>query len=351
MTPPSVLVVWFFLLLAMAIACASAKRLLSDSSLGLTQRKDIHDSNHIGSKLFGTRFLKVPYGGQRRKRKDEPDEGDYSDDNEEEKEGVESDDDHETMEDVEQASEGQEGNNSNQTDVGDDENELAIDDEDLETDVDRPNDDANDDEDDDDDGDDDDDDDIPISKKSTNSKRSKTSGSSSLLESSVGSLATAATAAFKFTKGGVKSAVDLVAAKHVTLPQIVGKWRMEQEVQLSKGASYMCPATIEFTDDGQVITTFEGKTFTSTFKFTERQWPRKCTIQFEATAFQGPRDKEPVSMFYKGHFKRSIMNPNVVLIRGKVYKLVGRLLWKQQKRCGKFKGMLSVFFVLLFYLF
>jgi hypothetical protein len=29
--------------------------------------------------------------------------------------------------------------------------------------------------------------------------------------------------------GGVKTAVDLVSSKHVTMTQIAGKWRMEQE--------------------------------------------------------------------------------------------------------------------------
>ena len=85
-------------------------------------------------------------------------------------------------------------------------------------------------------------------------------------------------------------------------------------------------------------TAFDGKEFVSEFKFTERQWPRKCTIEFEATAFQGPQDKDPVSMYYKGFFKRSLTNPQIVLIRGKVYKLVGKLFWKQQKKCGKFKA-------------
>jgi hypothetical protein len=69
-----------------------------------------------------------------------------------------------------------------------------------------------------------------------------------------------------------------------------------------------------------------------------RSWPQKCSIEFEATAFQGPRDKEPISLFYKGYFKRSLMNPRVVLIRGKVYKLSGNLLWKRQVKCGKFKA-------------
>lgn len=179
-----------------------------------------------------------------------------------------------------------------------------------------------------------DDEDDPKPRKQGNKK----SRNPSMLETGANSLTTAASAAFKLTKGGVKLAVDLVSAKHVTVGQIVGKWRMDQEVQISKEASVTCPATLEFTEDGKVITTFEGKIFSSEFKFTERPWPRKCTIQFEATAYQGPRDKEPISMFYKGYFKKSIMNPNVVLIRGKVYKLLGKLFWKQQKKCGTFRA-------------
>ena len=159
-----------------------------------------------------------------------------------------------------------------------------------------------------------------------------------MFETGMGSLSTAAAAAFKITKGGVKAAVDLVSAKHVSSSQIAGKWRMEQEVQISKGASVTCPASLEFTEDGQVLTSFEGKVSTTGYKFTERPWPRKCTIQFEAAAFQAPGDKEPVVMYYKGHFKKSMMNPNVVLIRGRVYKFEGSMFWKKQKKCGTFKA-------------
>ena len=159
-----------------------------------------------------------------------------------------------------------------------------------------------------------------------------------IFETGIGSLSTAAAAAFKLTKGGVKAAVDLVSAKHVSSSQIAGKWRMEQEVQISKRASVTCPASLEFTEDGQVLTSFEGKISTTGYKFTERPWPRKCTIQFEAAAFQAPGDKEPVVMYYKGHFKKSMMNPNVVLIRGRVYKFEGSMFWKKQKKCGTFKA-------------
>jgi len=144
--------------------------------------------------------------------------------------------------------------------------------------------------------------------------------------------------ALKLTKGSVKAAVDLCANKHVTMNQIMGKWRIQQEIEVRRGVFISSPATIEFCDDGSVLTTCDGQEFKSEFTFKERAWPRKCTISFQARAFQGPRDPEPVAMFYKGYFKRSILNPNVVLIRGKVYRLSGKLFFKRQEVCGKFKA-------------
>lgn len=220
--------------------------------------------------------------------------------------------------------------------VEDDENSNTVDDEDEES---ETNESVVDDESD--NNDDDEESDVDEDLGKPQKKKYSTKRKATIFETSVGSLTTAAAAAFKLTKGGVKVAVDLVSAKHVTISQFVGKWRMEQEVQISKGASITCPASLEFTEDGQVITSFEGKVQTSEFKFIERPWPRKCTIQFEAAAFQGPSDKEPVSMFYRGHFKKSMLNPNVVLIRGKVYKLTGSMFWKKQKKCGTFKATMK----------
>jgi hypothetical protein len=142
----------------------------------------------------------------------------------------------------------------------------------------------------------------------------------------------------KLARGAVKSTVDLAANKHVTEYQVVGKWRFMQEIEVKKGIFISSPATVEFTEDGTVITTCDGQTYESEYVFKERPWPRKCSIYFQARAFQGPKDKEPVNMFYKGHFKRSMMNPDVVLIRGKVFKLAGKMFWKQQLKAGTFKA-------------
>ena len=166
------------------------------------------------------------------------------------------------------------------------------------------------------------------------SKKKKSSVLSSGLESATGLM----NMALKLTKGSVKAAVDLCANKHVSPMLIVGRWRLQQEIEVRKGVFVACPATIDLLDDGSVITTCDGQEYKSEYIFKERAWPRKCTISFQARAFQGNKDKEPVAMFYKGYFKRSIMNPSVVLIRGKVYRLSGKMFFKRQERCGRFKA-------------
>jgi hypothetical protein len=291
--------------------------------------KEVSDSNH-GSARAGLQEVNKMAKFIARCRGGAVQDSDDSDDDNSDEGSVDDDDEEEEEEDdSDLVNEGDE--DSNTVDDKDEESETndATDDDKFES--------AVDDEVDDNDEDSDVDEDMAKPQK----KKYDTKRKATMFETSVGSLTTAAAAAFKLTKGGVKVAVDLVSAKHVSLNQFVGKWRMEQEVQISKGASITCPASLEFTEDGRVITSFEGKVQTSEFKFIERPWPRKCTIQFEAAAFQGPSDKEPVSMFYRGHFKKSILNPNVVLIRGKVYKLTGSMFWKKQKKCGTFKATMK----------
>ena len=141
----------------------------------------------------------------------------------------------------------------------------------------------------------------------------------------IASLSAVGTKAIKASRRSLKSAVDLLAGKHVSLQQIVGKWRLQQEVTLRKGIVVSCPSTFELLKNGTVVTTFEDQVFHSTYVFKERQWPRYCTIQFEARAFKGPADKEPIVMLYKGYFKRSILNSKVILMRGRVYRTTGKM--------------------------
>lgn len=141
----------------------------------------------------------------------------------------------------------------------------------------------------------------------------------------IGGLAAVGAKAIKASRRSLKSAVDLLAGKHVSLQQIVGKWRLHQEITLRKGIVVSCPSTFELLKNGTVVTTFEDHVYHSPYVFKERQWPRYCTIQFEARAFKGPGDKEPVVMLYKGYFKRSILNSKVILMRGRVYRTTGKM--------------------------
>ena len=101
---------------------------------------------------------------------------------------------------------------------------------------------------------------------------------------------------------------------------------------LPDGPFTSCAANIEFTPKGETITTYNEKKMISTFMFTERKWPRSCLIEFEANAFQGPSDKEPISMLYKGHFRRKIANRDIIKIEGKIYSVSGgERLWSRRR--------------------
>lgn len=69
---------------------------------------------------------------------------------------------------------------------------------------------------------------------------------------------------------------------------------------------------------------YQDKTYETTYLFRERTWPRSCTIEFEARAFQGPHDEEPVLMRYKGFFRRKLVDSNVIKIVGYVYQVPRR---------------------------
>mmetsp|Transcript_35611 Transcript_35611/g.36321 ORF Transcript_35611/g.36321 Transcript_35611/m.36321 type:complete len:259 (-) Transcript_35611:64-840(-) len=139
------------------------------------------------------------------------------------------------------------------------------------------------------------------------------------------------------SKKSLKSGYDLVSEKHVEFQRIIGKWKFSQDVFLKRDVMYSCPATITFLKNGTVITTSNGKEYRTNFEFKERAWPRACRIEFDAYAFQGPYDTEPIRMFYKGYFKKSLFDKKILLMRGKMYRMAGKL-WKKRTKCGKFKA-------------
>jgi len=144
----------------------------------------------------------------------------------------------------------------------------------------------------------------------------------------------------KMGRGLGKGTVDLLAGKHVYLDQILGKWRLMQDVEVGRGAQAIvsCPATIELCDGGEARSYFGDAECVTQFTFRERAWPKYCTVSFEAEAFQGPQDDTPVRMLYRGRFKKSILNPNVIFVRGTMYRVSRNVFGaKRRTKCGKFK--------------
>jgi hypothetical protein len=123
-----------------------------------------------------------------------------------------------------------------------------------------------------------------------------------------------------------KGAFDMVSVKHVSYFQIIGKWKIYQDVELQKDSVISYPVTIELMEDGTIKSRYNNVEYNSTFKFVERQWPKKCSIEFEILSHKNDDDPEPTPLLYKGYFKRSMMNSQVVFMKGRLFQTTGKAL-------------------------
>lgn len=96
-----------------------------------------------------------------------------------------------------------------------------------------------------------------------------------------------------------------------------------------------CAANVEFTPRGEVMVKYKDETYETTYLFRERSWPQSCTIEFEARAFQGPHDEEPVLVKYKGYFRRKMADSRVIKIVGHIYEVPRKGLWRKGRRGRK----------------
>ena len=84
---------------------------------------------------------------------------------------------------------------------------------------------------------------------------------STYFEKGLESASDAVALAMKMTRSTVKGAVDLMSYKHVGVREIVGKWRMSQEVELRKSGNslFNCPATFAIMANGSIVTSFNDE--------------------------------------------------------------------------------------------
>lgn len=125
-----------------------------------------------------------------------------------------------------------------------------------------------------------------------------------------------------------KSALDVISVKHVSYLQILGKWKIYQDINVGNDEDVLSyPVSVELLENGTVVTRRNGEEHMAPFKFTERQWPQKCSIEFELKTFDS--DGGSVSsapLLYKGYFKRSLLNNLIVIMKGSLYKTSGKSL-------------------------
>ncbi|CAM9177162.1 unnamed protein product [Pylaiella littoralis] len=140
----------------------------------------------------------------------------------------------------------------------------------------------------------------------------------------------------KATGRSMKAMVHALQPKSVGLGEILDTWKIEQIIGKPPGRVTKCAATVEFRRDGTVATSFDGRESVSDFTFRAHAWPRACTIEFEAKAFQGPWDEEPVWKIYKGSFSRKLLDPKIIMLDGTIYDVMGKMMWKRRVKSGKF---------------
>ena len=74
---------------------------------------------------------------------------------------------------------------------------------------------------------------------------------------------------------------------------------------------------------------YKDEIYETTYLFRERSWPQSCSIEFQARAFQGPHDEEPVLMKFKGSFRRKMADSRVIKIVGNIYEVPQKGLWRK----------------------
>ena len=161
-------------------------------------------------------------------------------------------------------------------------------------------------------------------------------------------VATSATISTLKTSG--KAAYYLTAPKHVTKQEILGVWRLDQCI-----GSSACAANIEFTPKGDAITRYkvsnnngedngnddeeEEEENVTGYLFQSKSWPRSCSIEFEAKAFQGLEDEKPVTYYYKGYFNRKMADRSVIKIVGTIHEVKQGGFWKGGKKGQSMPGV------------
>lgn len=156
-------------------------------------------------------------------------------------------------------------------------------------------------------------------------------------------------AAWSTLKGTGAAAVQLASPAHrrpISIRELSGRWRLDQCLwsRSSSGSNTLCAANVELTPQGQVLVVLlqdpeqqqsdsasaslpstsssSTTTLTTKYVFHAHPWPKSCRLEFQARAFQGPRDVHPILVHYQGSVRRKVADPSVLKIVGHMYQVV-----------------------------
>jgi hypothetical protein len=139
--------------------------------------------------------------------------------------------------------------------------------------------------------------------------------------------------AFMTAKQSGKAAYYLIKPKHVDKKELVGLWRIDQQISGDDALPLECSANIEFSPSDVLVTVGdeqENKLRMKTpWKFQPSRWPRAAKVEFAAKAFMLEGHQE--LFYYKGQVDRKLAARSVIKIKGDIYR-IEKAGWRGNER-------------------
>lgn len=132
--------------------------------------------------------------------------------------------------------------------------------------------------------------------------------------------------AFATARHSGKAMYHLMKPKHVDKEELLGLWRLDQQICIGDMDPLECSATIELTASSILVTMYDDEdtsTEEAPWTFQPATWPWSAKVEFTAKAFMiDPSHRDRQTFRYKGYVERKLAARNVLKIRGKIYRIV-----------------------------
>lgn len=155
---------------------------------------------------------------------------------------------------------------------------------------------------------------------------------SSILDLAEKSVKLSTKTAFMTAKQSGKAAYYLIKPKHVEKKELVGLWRVDQQISGDDDIPLECSANIEFSPKDVLVTVRdeEGEVIMKTpWKFKPSRWPRAAKVEFAAKAFMVEGHQE--LYYYKGQVDRKLAARSVIKIKGDIFR-IEKAGWRGKER-------------------